>query len=256
MNTTTIMCRALFAFLLTASICIPVSAYSSDATKLYATGRDLTESGNYTGAVAAYNNAITLEPSYYEAWDGMADALNRNGQFNDALAASNRTLEIYPGYVKGWIDRGQILYNIGYWYEDVAHDTATANALYAEQLTAFEKALSLDPDNAEAWFNKAYALAGMQRYDEAIAAFDQVKVIDPSYPNLQKNREIAVQLRDTTGGSPVTTGPAGQATASKTTSPESSAQQPGNTPALPVPLSGIAGVIAVFGAGILMLKRK
>ena len=45
------------------------------------------------------------------------------GQFNDALAASNRSLEIYPGYVNGWINRGQILYNIGYWYEDVAHDT-------------------------------------------------------------------------------------------------------------------------------------
>jgi len=250
------MCRALFALLFTASICIPVFAYSSDATKLYTAGRDLTGSGNYTGAVVAYSNAITLEPLYYEAWDGMADALNRQGQFNDALAASNRSLEIFPGYVKGWINRGQILYNIGYWYEDMGHDTATANALYAEQLMAFEKALSLDPDNAEAWFNKGYALAGMQRYDEAITAFDQVKVIDPSYPNLQKNREIAVQLRDATGGSPVTTGPAGQATASKTTSPESSARQQGTTPARQTPLSGIAGVIAVCGAGILILNRK
>jgi len=256
MNTTTTACRILFALLLTASICIPVSAYSPDATKLYTTGRDLTWSGNYTGAVAAYHSAITLEPLYYEAWDGMADALNRNGKFNDALAASNRSLEIHPDYVKGWINRGQILYNIGYWYEDVAHDTATANGLYAEQLTAFEKALSLDPDNAEAWFNKGYALAGMRRYDEAIAAFDQVGAIDPSYPNLQKNREIAVQLRDKTGGSPVTTGPVGQATVSKTISPESSAQQPVNTPSRPAPVSGIAGIIAVLGAGILILQRK
>ncbi len=256
MNTTTILCRALSALLIIACLFIPVSAYSSDATKLYTTGHDLTESGNYTGAVAAYNNAITLEPLYYEAWDGMADALNRQGQFNDALAASNRSLEIFPGYVKGWINRGQILYNIGYRYEDVGHDSTTANTLYTEQLMAFDKALSLDPDNAGAWFNKGYALAGMRRYDEAIAAFDQVRVIEPSYPNLQKNREIAVQLRDMTGGSPVTTGPAGQATASKTTSPESSAQQPVTTSARPVPLSSIAGVIAVCCAGILILKRK
>jgi Flp pilus assembly protein TadD len=256
MNSTTTACRTMFALLLTASVCIPVSAYSSDATKLYTTGRDLTESGNYTGAVAAYNNAITLEPSYYEAWNGMADALNRNGKFNDALAASNRSLEIYPGYVNGWINRGQILYNIGYWYEDVAHDTTIANVLYAEQLAAFEKALYLDPDNAEAWFNKGYALAGMQRYDEAIAAFDRVRVIDPSYPNLQKNREIAVQLRDKTGGSPVTTGPAGQAAVSKTINQESSAQQPGNTPSQPAPVSSIAGIIAISGAGILLLQRK
>ena len=127
MNTTTVTGRVLFALLLITSICISVSAYSADATNVYNSGRDLTESGNYTGAVAAYNQAVTLEPMYFEAWDGMADALNRNGQFNEALAASNRSLEINPDYVQGWINRGQILYNIGYWYEDVAHNTLAAD---------------------------------------------------------------------------------------------------------------------------------
>ena len=96
----------------------------------------------------------------------------------------------------------------------------------------------------------------MQRYDEAIAAFDQVKVIDPSYPNLQKNREIAVQLRDKAGGSPVTTGSVSQATASKTTSPESPGQQPTGTSPRSSPLNGVAGVIALLGAGFLILQRK
>jgi len=256
MNTTTVTGRALFALLLITSIFIPVSAYSADATNVYNSGRDLTESGNYTLAVAAYNHAVTLEPMYFEAWDGMADALNRNGQFNEALAASNRSLEINPDYVQGWINRGQILYNIGYWYEDVAHNTVAADTLYAEQLTAFEKAIALDPNRAEAWFNKGYALAGMQRYDEAIAAFDRVKVIDPSYPNLQKNREIAVQLRNKAGGSPVTIGSVSQATASKTTSPEFPGQQPTGTSPRPSPLNGAAGVIALLGAGFLILQRK
>jgi tetratricopeptide (TPR) repeat protein len=256
MNTTTVTGRALFALLLITSNCIPVSAYSADATNLYNSGRNLTESGNYTLAVAAYNHAVTLEPMYFEAWDGMADALNRNGQFNDALAASNRSLEINPEYVQGWINRGQILYNIGYWYEDVAHNMLAADDLYGEQLTAFEKAITLDPNSAEAWFNKGYALAGMQRYDEAIAAFDQVKVIDPFYPNLQKNREIAVQLRNKAAGSPVTTGSVSQATASKTTSPESPRQQPTGTSPRPSPLNSLSGVIAIFGAGFLILQRK
>jgi tetratricopeptide (TPR) repeat protein len=256
MDTTTVTGRALFMLLMITSICIPVSAYSADATNVYNSGRNLTESGNYTLAVAAYNHAVTLEPMYFEAWDGMADALNRNGQFNDALAASNRSLKINPEYVQGWINRGQILYNIGYWYEDAAHNNVAADALYAEQLTAFEKAIALDPDSAEAWFNKGYALAGMQRYDEAIAAFDQVKVIDPSYPNLQKNREIAVQLRNKAGGSPVTTVSVSHATASITTSPESPGQRPAGTSPRPSPLNGVAGVIALLGAGFLVLQRK
>jgi tetratricopeptide (TPR) repeat protein len=252
----TILSRALIALFIITALCIPVGAYSADATNLYNAGRDRTGSGNYTEVITTYNNAIALEPSYFEAWDGLADALNRDGQFNDALAASNRSLEINPDYVQGWINRGQILYNIGYRYEDAAHDTAAADTLYAEQLAAFEKAIALDPNNAEAWFNKGYALAGMQRYDEAIAAFDKVKVIDPSYPNLQKNRQIAVMLRDKAGTSPVTTGSVSRSTASKTTSPESPAQQPTGTSPRPSPLNGVAGVIGILCAGFLVLKRK
>lgn len=249
----TILSRALIALFIIA-LCIPVAAYSAEATELYNAGRDRTESGNYTGAITAYNNAIALEPSYFEAWDGLADALNRNGQFNDALAASNRSLEINKEYVEGWINRGQILYNIGYQYEDVTRDTVQADALYAEQLSAFEKAISLDPKNAEALFNKAYALAGMKRYDEAIAAFDQVKILDPLYPNLEKNREIAVQLRNKFGGSPAMTVTVSRDTVSQ--APESPGQQPAGTSPRPSPLNGAAGVIAILGAGFLVLQRK
>ncbi|HUH78740.1 MAG TPA: tetratricopeptide repeat protein [Methanoregula sp.] len=185
---------ALVVFLLLA--CSPSLAYSQAAVDSYNHGVNLTSGGNYTLAVAAFENATAIEPGYFEAWNGIADVLNRNGQFEEALAASNRSLSINPDYVDGWINRGQILYNIGYKYEDAAHDTDKANQLYAEQLDAFDRAIAIDPQNADAWFNRAYALAGLKRYDEAIADFDKVQALDPSYPNLAANRKIAVQLRD------------------------------------------------------------
>lgn len=177
---------------------VPALAYSAEATALYNSGNDQTNSGNYTAANSSYSGAIALEPAYFEAWNGIADIFNRNGQFNEALAASNRSLAINPDYVDGWINRGLILYNIGYQYEDVKHDQAKADELYAEQLAAFEKATEIDPDSAEAWFNKGYALAGMHRFDEALAAFDRVQAIDPSYPKLAANRKNLIQLRDAT----------------------------------------------------------
>jgi len=249
---------ALFALFIFTFVIIPAAAYSPDAMNLFNEGNTLTMSGNYSGAVAVYTRAVSLEPAYFEAWNGMADALNRNGQFNDALAASNRSLEIQPVYVNGWINRGQILYNIGYRYEDVEHNMVKADALYAEQLHAFETAVSLAPDNAEAWFNEAYALAGMKRYDEAIAAFDRVKAIDPSYPNLQKNREIAVQLRAKAGTPAVTTGPAGLATTTPllSVSPEKTSQQQTATPARPSPLAGETGIIALVCVVFLLVQRK
>jgi tetratricopeptide (TPR) repeat protein len=258
MNMRTITGSTVFALFIFACVIIPAAAYSADSMNLYNEGHNLTLSGNYTGAVAVYTLAVTLEPAYFEAWNGMADALNRNGQFNDALAASNRSLEIYPAYVNGWINRGQILYNIGYRYEDVEHNMVKADACYAEQLQAFEKAVSLEPDNAEARFNEGYALAGMKRYDDAIAAFDRVKAIDPSYPNLQKNREIAVQLRNKAGTPSVTTGgPAGQTTTpSLPVSPEKTSQQPTGTPARPSPLTGETGIIALICVVFLFVQRK
>jgi tetratricopeptide (TPR) repeat protein len=258
MNMNAITRSTLFALFIFTLVIIPAAAYSPDAMNLYNEGQNFTRSGNYSGAIAVYTRAVTLEPAYFEAWNSMADALNRNGQFNEALAASNRSLEIHPDYVTGWINRGQILYNIGYRYEDVEHNMVKADALYAEQLQAFEKAVSLEPDNAEAWFNKGYALAGMKRYDEAIAAFDRVKVINPSYPNLQKNREIAVQLRNKAGTPTVTTGTAGQTTTtpSLSVSPEKTSQQPTGTPARPSPLTGETGIIALVCVVFLLVPRK
>jgi tetratricopeptide (TPR) repeat protein len=191
--------KTAFIFLLACFLfCIPVIAYTDEAVRSFTLGNSFVESENYTSATEAYDQAILLEPGYYEAWNGKADALNRAGQFSDALAASSRALEFNPDYVTGWINRGQILYNIGYYYEDQANNPEKAEEYYREQLLAFEKAVQLEPANAEAWFNKGYALAGMKRYDEAITAFDTVKELDPKYPNLQLSRNQAQALLEAT----------------------------------------------------------
>ncbi|MGA2918281.1 tetratricopeptide repeat protein [Methanoregula sp.] len=183
-------------FLVLLAFVIPVSAYSDEAVAWYSQGNAFLQSQNYTQAVSAYDHAVALEPQYFEAMNAKADALNRDGKFVDALSASEQSLSVNPDYVTGWINRGQILYNIGYEYEDQVHNMTEADEYYTYQLQAFDKAIELDPTNAEAWFNKAYALAGMKRYDEAIDDFDKVRALNPNYPNLAKNREIAVQLRD------------------------------------------------------------
>ncbi|NMB80017.1 MAG: tetratricopeptide repeat protein [Methanomicrobiales archaeon] len=175
---------------------IPAAAYSAQAVQDYEKGNSLILSGNFSDAITAYDRAIALEPGYFEAYNGKADALNQDGEFSEALKESSRCLDLNPGYVKGWINRGQILYNIGYYYEDIQKNQEKADEYYREQLLAFDRAVQLEPANAEAWFNKGYALAGMKRYDEAIAAFDKVESLDPAYPNLALSQKQARVLRD------------------------------------------------------------
>jgi tetratricopeptide (TPR) repeat protein len=173
----------LLAFIILSCMCIPVSAYSSNATGWYDQGTALIKNKSYNDAVGAFDHAVSSEPSFFEAWNGKADALNRAGNFTEALAASDRVIVLNPDYVQGWINRGYILYNLG---------------RYDEELNAYENATRIDPKSAAAWFNRGYSLAGLKRYDEAIIAFDKVKELDPAFPNLEANRHIAEQNRDAT----------------------------------------------------------
>ena len=116
---------------------------------------------------------------------------------NLALEASNRSLDLNASSATAWINHGQILYNIGYYYQDQLNDKTTANMYYNEQLDSFKTAISVEPDNAEAWFNKAYALCGMGRCNEGVVAFQKVEQLDPNYPYLDVNLQDAENLAAT-----------------------------------------------------------
>jgi len=183
METEEVTKAAIFACIFLSCICIPVLAYSSDAIGWFEQGNAFMKNKNYSEAIRVYDKAITIEPDYFEAWNGKADALNRVQQFTEALEASDHVLVLKPNYVQGWINRGYILYNLG---------------RYDEELKSYETAITIDPTSPDAWFNKGYSLAGMKRYDEAIAAFNKVQALDPTFPNLAANKRIAEQNRDAT----------------------------------------------------------
>ncbi len=169
-------------FLLVSLLILPLgAAYSAPAESAYGNGINLVKEGDYSNAVLAFDQAVTLDPGFYEAWNGKADALNRNGQYPLALIASDRALSINASYCKAWINRGYILYNLG---------------RYEDELKAYETAIAIDPRNADGWFNRGYALAAMERYDEAINSFEMVAAIDPAYPNLEANIRIAKDNRE------------------------------------------------------------
>jgi tetratricopeptide (TPR) repeat protein len=180
----------------------PVLSDPVDAAGWFAVGQNLTNTGNYSGALYAYNQSLTLDPTNAAVWNGVADVLNRENfdtsnplaTLNMALDASNQSLALNGTSATAWINHGMILYNIGSYYQRQFNDKNTANMYYNLQLDAFNKAIYIAPDNADAWFNKAYALCGMERCSEGLVAFQHVETLDPDYPNLQANINIAEKV--------------------------------------------------------------
>ena len=68
---------------------------------------------------------------------------------------------------------------------------------YAEGLTAADTAVSLDPDLVEGWVNKGSSLIGLSRYEEALAASEEALARNPGSAEAEKNREIASRARST-----------------------------------------------------------
>ena len=61
-----------------------------------------------------------------------------------------------------------------------------------EALIAFDKAIELDPQLAEAWNNKGNALDVQGKHDEAIKAYDEALRLDPNYVMAWTNKGVAL----------------------------------------------------------------
>ena len=58
-----------------------------------------------------------------------------------------------------WLNKGVALYS---------------ESKYDEAIKAYDEAIRLDPDFADAWYKKGVALKNQGEYDEAIKAYDEV----------------------------------------------------------------------------------
>jgi tetratricopeptide (TPR) repeat protein len=67
-------------------------------------------------------------------------------------------------------------------------DSLYTQKRYQEALAAYDWALTLNPENAEAWNSKGTVLHDLRRYNEALTASDRATAIDPAKSNYWYNK--------------------------------------------------------------------
>ena len=130
---------------------------SQEVEKLYKLGLNRAKSGQHEEAIAAFEEALKINPTYDWALNGKGIALNNLGRNTEASEVFDRALEIKPKFHLAWNGKGIALNHLG---------------CNTEALAAFDRALKIKPKFHLAWNGKGIALNHLKRYREAIAAFD------------------------------------------------------------------------------------
>jgi len=118
-------------------------------------------------ALEVYKKAVALDPQNvaYRATYGLVLGLNK--QYQEGIAELKKVVAT-PGYkdTAGYTNLGWVLRSI---------DPPRG----PESVAAYQKALELDPKNAQAALGLGWALSLVDKYDEAIAAFQKATQLEP-----------------------------------------------------------------------------
>jgi len=128
--------------------------------------------GNFDAAIAAYDHALSLDPTNYFAWYGKAETLRHGRRYDQALAILDQAIERFPRERVFADELGGVQYEQG--------DFKAAEK-------SFRHSISLQPDAVAAYSNLNAALLRQNRAEEALRVLQQGLQVRPSaklYGNL------------------------------------------------------------------------
>jgi tetratricopeptide (TPR) repeat protein/capsular polysaccharide biosynthesis protein len=165
----------------------------------YNLGHVLHQQDDLTGAVTAYQQAISLDSSFAQAHHSLAVVLTEQGLYGTAIYHYRQAIALQPKAVKAYNNLGCILIQQGKLDEArqiyrkaialqpdwaVLHSNL-GRAIQPEDaiaaVEAYRRAISLQPDLITAQYNLGHTLQQQGQHTEAIAAFKQVLMIDSAH---------------------------------------------------------------------------
>jgi tetratricopeptide (TPR) repeat protein len=143
-------------------------------------GVELTERGQYAGALQAYDRALCIRPDYIEAWLNKGVVLSAQRRYEKALRAYDEALRLSPNHPQIQYYKGIVL---------------AKQERYREALAALDQALHLDASLVGAWSDKGFVLIRLGLYSDAIKACNEALRLEPQHRGARINRSRALNLQ-------------------------------------------------------------
>ncbi len=156
-----------------------------DAYSFLRAGMANERTGNYPGAVRAYERGLAVEPENVELLNSLGFALFQQGKSQEAVVALEKALAVDPKHWKAHnnlalaaIDLGELEVAEAHYRESLAIKPQPAiyndlgfvlerQGLTEEAVELYRKAIKLDPESASAHYNLGSSLARSGKFAEA-----------------------------------------------------------------------------------------
>jgi tetratricopeptide (TPR) repeat protein len=138
-------------------------------------------SGDFESALDAYDEAITMDPTYVAAYYNRGLTYVNLGALDLALEDFNQVLALDPDYVPAYRQRAQIHARRGH---------------LERALADYDAALGRSPDDAVLYNDRANIYYRLNLYDRAIENYDEALRLDPDYIEAYLNRGLARVAQD------------------------------------------------------------
>ena len=172
-----------------------------------AQGVALLEMDKHDDAILCIDRAIQIDPDFSEAWNNKGAVVLSSGDADKSIQYFDRAIDIDSENAGAWANKGSALYDMGRFTEAVEcldealtikKDMTLINskgwALLGDEkidqaIEAFEEAIAIDQNYAEAWNNRGLGYSRKENFAEAFDSFERALAIAPDFTDAEKNRD-------------------------------------------------------------------
>jgi tetratricopeptide (TPR) repeat protein len=154
-------------------------------------GNSYYEVGQWDQAVAAYQQAITLDPNYQAAYANLGVTYYQQQQFELAISQYKKALELDP-------NDGEVAYNLGALYVQQALSSTDGQPdleLLNQAVEQLKGVVGGNPELAEPHFTLGVAYWALNQNAEAIEAFETFLSLDKTASDSQARQEAERYLQ-------------------------------------------------------------
>ena len=161
----------------TAEVSNGLNGDRTQAKALLDKGKQLYRDDQDSEAVAAFQQAVKLDPDLAEAHFRLGLGYEALAKQEDAESQYKKAVEAYKKHLEADPDDAEAHYNLGQTYANLGN--------YSEAIRSYRQATRLKTDDPDMYYDLGVAHTKLAQYDQAAAAFSKSLEIDPEYYRAQ-----------------------------------------------------------------------